>query len=271
MKKSFLAICLIAVNIFCVSIFAQEAEVAEAETQKIAEAQAEPQTQAEVAEPQEELPPFQLIPTRVEKPGSVGGFFRQWRVSFALEPTFIPNSAPMQVSMPFAFTVPVTVGLFWRNNFFISVEPNLSFSMNYYLWDQDSGMVFYAEAENRTALALSFLVELPLIFTINTSRKSSLKLSAGVSANLRFGFLAMGVSENEKGTSGTAKSDVEKINEWFFKDMHFMNYGFGLAWMFKAGSAEKPVEVGPEAKVRLPMSTSTPNPFMISVGLKVIL
>lgn len=269
MKKSFLVICLIIVNLCFSPIFAQEAEAAE--TQAAADEQTVADSQAEVAELQEELPPFQVIPTRIAKPGSVGGFFKQWHVSFALEPTFIPNNAPAETTMPFAFTVPVTVGVFWKNNFFISVEPNLSFSMNYYIWDQDSGMAYYAEVENRTALALSFLVEIPLIFTINVSRKSSLKLSAGVAANLRFGFLAMGVGENEWGTSGTAKGDVEKINEWFWKDAHFMNFGFGLAWMFDVGGAENPIEVGPEVKFRMPMSNSTPNPFMLSVGLKVIL
>lgn len=240
--------CFIAIIFFAVPLAAQEIE--------------------EIAEHEQET--RQFFPTQFSVPHSAGEFFSQWKPSFALEPTFILSDASPETSVPFAIAVPLTVGLFWQNDFFITTEPNLSFFMNYYLWDEKSQMAYIAEPEVRTALGLSFLFDLPLIFSLNITRNSNLKLFASMEILMRVGILSGGVKEEDFGTSGSAGGDLQKINDWLAQNIMYM--GFGGSWMFEIGAGKNKMQLGPEVRVHMPLTQfGSTNGLMFSGGLKIIL
>lgn len=212
----------------------------------------------------------QIIPIRFAIPESPKDMLGQFRLTVAKAPALIINGSAPETSIPVSVISPTTLGVFWRNNFFVSTEPNLSFFMGHYLWDEKTETAYIAEIENRTSMAFSFLIGLPVVFTFNITKKSNLKLSASFEYLLRFGILAIGVKPDDSGTSGNAESDVRKINDWFMKNSLYV--GGGVAWMFEIASKTSTLQLGPEVKVHIPLGQLEKlNGMMISAGLKLII
>lgn len=210
----------------------------------------------------------QVFPLKFEKPGSFKGFLHQLHPTFSLSPTLVMNSDNTIITTPVSVIVPVTVGVFWENGLFISTEPNISITLRNYMWDDAAEKAYPADLENRTAFTLMLIPEIPAVFSINPTRNSHLRISAGIAFVLRFGFLSNGVKETDSGTSGNAKTDLEKINEWFMKEV--MHFTASLAWMFGSPSKDSNLQFGPEIKLRMPFSPGT-NGMMISAGMKIMI
>lgn len=103
----------------------------------------------------------------------------------------------------------------------LTAQTRLSFFTNYYLWDGE--MAQPAEVENRTAIALSFLVDLCGQYNW-FSGKNQFSLGAGVGILARFGLLCDGVEATDKNplTGSEAGDDVGDINGDFFSGMNFL-------------------------------------------------
>ncbi|MBP3708896.1 MAG: hypothetical protein J6I73_00590 [Treponema sp.] len=196
------------------------------------------------------------------------------RIDFmiVLGPAFLFNKEAKTESAPSPVVFPVTFGVSFPNNTFVSFQPRLSFFVNYYLWSNSAQIALPAEVENRTATSLSFLVTLPAVFSFHVSRNSALEVQAGLSALMRFAILAHGVSAGDSGASGNAGSDVKHINKWFWGGARWLYIDTGLAWLYQFSSGTK---IGPEARFYFPLGSLFTgrgvDAFIASAGIKVVL
>ena len=192
--------------------------------------------------------------------------------TIACGPAFLFNKEAKTNSAPSPVVFPVSFGVSFPNDTFVSFQPRLSFFINYYLWNNSAQIALPAEIENRTATSLSFLVTLPAVFSFHVSRNSVLEVQAGLSALMRFAILAHGVSADDLGTSGNAKSDVKHINKWFWGGARWLYVDTGLAWLYQFSSG---VKIGPEARFYLPLGSLFTgrgvDAFMVSAGIKIAL
>lgn len=150
------------------------------------------------------------------------------------------KSAPSPVSFTTA------IGAIWPNNAFVSVQPRLAFFGGYHLWDGENALP--AEVENRTTLTLSMIFDIPAAFTFRYAH-SSLEAGAGIALLARYGLLAPGVKPSDSGATGTAQGDVEKINNWFWKNCNFLYPEIFAAWQYHVSERLK---AGIELRYYLP-------------------
>ena len=187
---------------------------------------------------------------------------------FAFTPAVIFNidssrkSAPSPVVYPFGFGISVPADRF------VSFQPRLSFFTNYYLYD--GGIARPAEIENRTATALSFLFDLPAVFTFDIRRIHFFELGAGVSILARGAILSSGVDADEAGDTGSAEGDVRAINNYFWKNANFLYMETSFAYLF---TLTEKIKLGPEVRFYLPcgplFTQGSMNGGMFAAGLKV--
>lgn len=225
-------------------------------------------SQAETTSEETAQTQFQVFQTKFEKPDSFKEFLHQLHPTFSLSPTLVMNRDNTIIMSPISVIVPVTAGVFWSNGLFVSTEPNISITLRNYMWDNAAKKAYPADLENRTAFTLMIMPEIPIVFSINPTKNSHLRISAGLAFLLRFGFLSNGVKESDSGTSGSAKKDLENINRWFLQEI--MHFTASLAWMFDSPSKDSSLQFGPEIKLRMPFSSGT-NGLMISAGMKIML
>ena len=117
------------------------------------------------------------------KPSSFKEFARQTQFFFAFEPAILINTADSKTSAPSPVVYPLSIGIKWPRDTFVSFVPRLSFFTNYYLWDGSKALP--AEVENRTATSLSFLFDLPAAVSFRSGEKDTFELSGGIAALLR--------------------------------------------------------------------------------------
>lgn len=224
-------------------------------------------SQAETTSEETAQTQFQIFPNKFEKPDSFKGFLHQLHPTFSLSPTLMMNSGNTIITAPVSVIVPVTAGVFWDNGLFISTEPSISLTLRNYMWDDVAGKAYPADLENRTALTLMIMPEIPVVLSVNPTRNSHLRISAGLAFLIRFGFLSSGVKKSDSGTSGSAQKDLENINKWFAKELMYFTASF--AWMFNSPAKDSSSQFGPEIKLRLPFTGT--NGLMISAGMKIML
>jgi hypothetical protein len=206
-----------------------------------------------------------------DKPASFKDFFHQVRMYTSFEPMFILNTEAGTKSAPSPVVYPLTIGALWPAGGTVSFQPRLTFFYNYYLWNDDEQTALPAEVENRTATALSFLLTLPAVFTFRTSRNSAFEAQAGVSLLMRAGILSNGVSDSDSGTSGSAGSDTDRINRWFWTGARFLYAEAGAAWLYSFSGI---VKAGPELNVYVPVGSLISgrgvDAMMLSFGIKCV-
>ena len=204
------------------------------------------------------------------KPASLKDFIHQIAVFAAFEPMFILNTEAGTKSAPSPVVYPLSIGISWPDYYFVSFQPRMSFYYNYYLWNNDEQTALPAEVENRTATALSCLFTLPAVFSFHFTDKTTFEAEAGVSFLLRTGILSNGVSGTDSGTSGSAESDTELINKWFWTGLRFLYAETGVSWLFDFTA----VKAGPELHFYLPIGSLLDNrgldAMMLSGGIKLI-
>ena len=155
------------------------------------------------------------------------------------------KSAPSPAAFSLAF------GAIWPNKAFLSFQPRLAFWTGYYLWDGKNALP--AEVENRTALALNFMLDLPAVATFRFS-KFQAEAGMGLGILARAALLANGVSEGDSGASGSAGGDKSEIQKWFWGNARFLYLEFlgGWEWNFTPRIA-----AGFELRYYLPIGSLT--------------
>ena len=129
----------------------------------------------------------------------------QYTADFVLqfEPGIYINTESVLVSAPSPIVYPISVGFIWPDSTALSVQPTVSFFMMQHLYYEDRALP--AEIENRTTTTLSFMLNIPAVYSIFLSN-SNFQLSAGLGVFMRFGLLSPGVKEDDSGWSGSLSS-----------------------------------------------------------------
>lgn len=164
---------------------------------------------------------------------------------------------------------PVYFGIIWPKDYFFSIQPSLRFFNGYFY--MKNGEIYPAEIENRTALAYSFLINVPAVFKATFWEKVNVTLSAGLGFLIRFATLAPDVNDYDYGDTGTAGKDLAEINKWFWGGGRFIYLSLGADWLFKITDN---VQFGPEFSMFIPLgslfSEFSLNGMIISLGLKFV-
>lgn len=198
----------------------------------------------------------------------VSVFARPTDFTLTFEPTLIANTDNPKNSAPAPIVYPLSFGVIFPKETFISFQPRISFFTNYYLWNKDGA--YPAEIENRTATVFSFLFDFPAALTFTPGEKHSIDIGIGPAILARFAVLSHSVHKSDAGFNGnTAADDVSEINSYFWKDANFLFIDTYFSYLYKF--TEK-IKAGPELKFYLPCSVFSRNDLnaaMISLGMKV--
>ncbi len=155
------------------------------------------------------------------------------------------NGAPS----PILYSFGGGADFYFYDDFF--AEPRLSFFTNYYLFDGENAQP--AEIENRTASALSFMLDLTAGRRFEFG-KHTLLASGGAGILARFAFLAGDVDSSDSGTTNgsTAGDDVSSINSWFWSNLNFFYPQLNLCYLYKITDALK---IGCDFRAYIPLSS----------------
>ncbi|MCF0241552.1 MAG: hypothetical protein HUK25_02890 [Treponema sp.] len=210
---------------------------------------------------------FILFGKFFKKPESAKDFFNSLEFSLKLPVSIFFNTEDSKHSAPPPLFVMPGISVLWPNYTFIATEPSLSFYQGYYLWYE--GKALPAEIENRTTTAWTFLLDIPIVVTF-FFQKYKFQLTGGVSALMRFGTLSTGVSPEEPGFSGTAQSDNDLINQYFWDNARFLFLSTSFSCMFSFYNHSK---AGPYVAAYFPLMGTFAgdglNGMIISAGIKV--
>lgn len=134
------------------------------------------------------------------------------------------NSAPS----PIMFSGGLGADFFEKSP--VTAECRLSFFTNYYIWDGEDAQP--AEIENRTAIALSLMLDMTAGHNFNFG-KNSILVAAGAGFLARYGLLALGVDSGDLNpkTGSKASDDVSDINSWFYKNVNFLYPEISITYM----------------------------------------
>ena len=183
------------------------------------------------------------------------------------EPTLIINTDNPKNSAPAPIVYPLSFGIVFPKETFISFQPRISFFTNYYLWNKNGA--YPAEIENRTATAFSFLLDFPAALTFNPAEKHFIDAGIGPSILARFAVLSHSVHGSDAGYNGNnASDDVSEINRYFWKDANFLFIDTYCAYLYKF---TEQLKAGLELKFYIPCSIFSGNDLnsaMISLGIK---
>lgn len=212
---------------------------------------------------------FSIPAYSVEKSLDKESFWEQTDLYLELTPSFLFNTYSKKISAPSPAFFPLTVGIAYPNDSFFSVEPSLSFFWTYYLvYD---GLVLPAEIENRTATALSFLINIPAVFSFSLTAESRMNLGVGTAFLLRFPFLASGVNSGDYGWYGSTEDDVSYMFTSFYESGRFFYLSLKASWIFY--HMEK-IGFGPVFSMNFPIITAFKDKnvsgMILEAGLQVV-
>ena len=183
------------------------------------------------------------------------------------EPTLYLNTESKLVSAPSPVVYPISIGFLWPNYAKIAVQPTLSFFMMHHLLYE--GKAVPAEIENRTTTTISFMLNVPVVYSffLSTSR---FQVWAGPGFLLRFGLLSPGVKETDSGWTGTAGEDVSAINSWFLNDLRWFYFTAGGSWLYNLTTN---LRAGPVTQISIPVGglikDQNAQGMLISLGIKI--
>ncbi len=240
MQKAKKLILIFTVFLFLFPLFSQEAEAESAATTDIAEAQPD---------------------TENTKDSFPGDFVMQF------EPGGYINPESSLVSAPSPIIYPISIGFLWPNHAKFAIQPVISFFMINHLYYENKALP--AEIENRTTTTLSFMLTIPVVFSIYLE-KSCFQFTGGPGIFMRFGILSPGVSENASGWTGSAGSDAAAINKWFWSNMRWLYLSIGASWLY---TLTPKLRAGPVINFSIPVggliSDHTAQGMLISAGIKI--
>ena len=214
---------------------------------------------------------FSLIPLFAQEADEEApkGFFEQYPLDFVMqfEPGIHINTASKLESAPSPIIYPISVGVLWPADSMIAVQPVISFFMMNHLYYEDKALP--AEIENRTTTTLSFMLNIPAVYSIYLEQ-SRFQITAGLGVFMRFGLLSPGVKDSDSGWTGTAGGDVKKINEWFWKNARWLYLTVGGSWLY---NLTPQLKAGPVINCYIPVGglikDHNVQGMMISAGIKI--
>lgn len=205
-----------------------------------------------------------------EENPSKKSFFSSIDFLLQFTPAVYINPESTLVSAPSPIIYPLGIGFLFPKAARFAIQPTLSFFMMYHLWYD--GKALPAEIENRTSQTISFLLDIPAVFQIFASEKSRFQVQAGAALLMRFGILAGGVKESDSGYTGSAGSDMDEINSWFWQNARFLYFSLGGSWLY---TFTDHLKAGPTMNIYLPAgsfaSGEGAQALIISIGLKLCL
>lgn len=183
------------------------------------------------------------------------------------EPALYLNTESTLVSAPSPIVYPISIGFLWPAYSKFAIQPSLSFfMMNHLLYDDKA---LPAEIENRTTTTLSFMLNIPAVFSFFLTN-SRFQVGFGPAVLMRFGLLSPGVKEGDSGWTGSAGQDVNEINSYFWKDLHWFYTSLGGSWLY---NLTPQLRAGPTINVYLPVggliSDHDAQAMIISAGIKI--
>ena len=203
----------------------------------------------------------------LKKPESFKEFIQTSDFVLKFEPAVYVNTESTLVSAPSPIIYPISIGFIWPNYTLISVQPTLSFFMMNHLYY--NGRAVPAEIENRTTTTLSFLLNIPAVYSF-FKENSRFEAYGGLGILMRFGILSHGVNESDSGYLGTASQDVSAINKYFWNDLHWLYFTSGGSWLYNLTSE---LRAGPTLSIALPIgsliSDHDVQGMIISLGIKI--
>ena len=173
---------------------------------------------------------------------------------FTFGPKLMLNTDDSTKSAPSPTMYSLGIGgdFLFKNGFLLSAHG--SFFTNYYLWDGEHSQP--AEVENRTATALSALIDLNAGYTwqLGENKKHLLSLSGGIGILARYGILSNGVNSDDpnRDTNSTASEDVSDINGDFFSGLNFVYSELAFSYSYILSTKWK---VGGEARTYIPLGS----------------
>ena len=183
------------------------------------------------------------------------------------EPGLYLNTESPLISAPSPIIYPISLGFLWPDDSKIAIQPVVSFFMMNHLLYEDKALP--AEIENRTTTTLSFMLNIPAVYSIYLE-KSNFQFSAGLGVYMRFGLLSPGVKENDSGWTGSAGEDVSKINEYFWGKMRWFYVTAGGSWLY---NLTPQLRAGPTINVYVPVggliSDKNAQAMIFSAGIKI--
>lgn len=160
------------------------------------------------------------------------------------------NTGDLHSSAPSPVVWPVNFKLIFNLPKNFSIQPQINFFWNYYLFAD--GKARPAEIENRTAIAFSFLLDGDVVYGWQIKEKHRLEAGLGPSFLIRFATLANNVKPEESGETGSAQSDINAINSWFWNNGNFLHLKFNLLYLYKITET---IQIGPEFRFYLPIGS----------------
>ena len=155
---------------------------------------------------------------------------------------------------PIMYSMGVGGDFLFKNNILLTAHG--SFFANYYLWDGEDAQP--AEIENRTATALSFMIDLTggYRWQLGESKKHLLSASGGLGFFIRHAILSNGVSEDDpnRDTGSKASDDVSDINGTFFSNLNFLYPELSVSYSYILSEKWK---IGGEFRTYLPLGSLT--------------
>ncbi len=183
------------------------------------------------------------------------------------EPGIYINTESVLVSAPSPIVYPISVGFIWPDSTVLSVQPTISFFMMQHLYYDDRALP--AEIENRTTTTLSFLLNIPAVYSIFLE-KSRFQITAGLGIFMRFGIRAHGVKDSDSGWSGSAGEDVSLINDYFWKQPRWFYLTAGGSWLY---DLTPQLRAGPVINISIPVGglivDKDVQGMLISLGIKI--
>lgn len=183
------------------------------------------------------------------------------------EPGIYINTESVLVSAPSPIVYPITVGFLWPDASMLAIQPTISFFMMQHLYYDNRALP--AEIENRTTTTLSFMLNIPAIYSIFL-QNSCFQISAGLGIFMRFGLLSPGVKSTDSGWSGSAGEDVKKINEYFWNKPRWLYLTAGGSWLY---NLTPQLRAGPVINISIPVGglivDKDAQGMLISVGIKI--
>ena len=183
------------------------------------------------------------------------------------EPGIYLNTESVLVSAPSPIVYPISVGFIWPDSTVFAIQPTVSFFMMQHLYYEDKALP--AEIENRTTTTLSFLLNIPVVYSIYLER-SRFQLTAGLGIFMRFGLRSPGVKDSDSGWTGSAGEDVKKINEYFWNKPRWLYVTAGGSWLY---DLTPQLRAGPVINISIPVGGLLVDKdlqgMLISLGIKI--
>ena len=162
---------------------------------------------------------------------------------FTLGPKILLNTDDSTKSAPSPIMYSLGLGGDFLFGNGLSLQAHGSFFTNYYLWNGEKAQP--AEVENRTATALSLMIDVTGGYTwgFGESKKHLVSILGGVGFFARYAILSGGVEADELSseTGNKASDDVADINSDFFSNLNFLypevalSYSYILSENWKVG------------------------------------